>query len=109
VSDRSLKQDIAPLILTADALASLHPVAYTHKNIKGRKLGFIAQDVQDYFPEAVVHNGPHLGLDYGSMMAPLTVQIQHTAKATVEAEAALFSSSQSLSLIEGWLAEEVAP
>lgn len=76
VSDRSLKKDIQPLTLSAEQLGKLHPVAYVHKTDKKNHLGFIAQDAAEVVPEAVTQNGTYMGLDYGSLMAPLTVRIQ---------------------------------
>lgn len=80
VSDRNLKTDIHPLTLSAAQLAKLHPVAYVHKTDKRDHLGFIAQDVADIVPESVTQNGQYMGLDYGSMMAPLTAHIQLNAQ-----------------------------
>lgn len=76
VSDRSLKKDIQPLTLSAEQLGKLHPVAYVHRTDKKKHLGFIAQDAVEVVPEAVTQNGTYMGLDYGSLMAPLTVRIQ---------------------------------
>jgi type II secretory pathway pseudopilin PulG len=80
ISDRSLKTGIRPLTLSAEQLAKLHPVAYVHKTDKRNHLGFIAQDAADVVPEAVTQNGQYMGLDYGSLMAPLTAHIQLNAQ-----------------------------
>lgn len=62
-SDRKLKKDIKPLLITNDLLQKLRPVEYLFRNgesefegmqlAKGLQFGFIAQEVETVFPNLV--------------------------------------------------------
>jgi hypothetical protein len=85
VSDRRLKQDIEPY--TRDALnivSKLLPVIFSWKQpkdvgMRGRQIGFIAEDVQPIVPQAVIGADTAdgmLGLDYDSFVPVLAKAIQ---------------------------------
>jgi hypothetical protein len=85
ISDRRFKQDVRPY--TDDALnivSELAPVTFFWKQardagMRGRQIGFIAQDVRPLLPEAVVaSDNPDglLGLNYDSLMPVLTKALQ---------------------------------
>ncbi|MDR0619124.1 MAG: tail fiber domain-containing protein [Bacteroidales bacterium] len=54
-SDRRLKRDIQKLKITQDPLKEIQAYSFVYENMQdiGRKSGFIAQEVQKYFPELV--------------------------------------------------------
>lgn len=65
-SDRKLKQDIAPLENLLEGVLKLKPVSYHLKSAPemGEQIGFIAQDVQEVFPQTVIDSGEFLSLSY---------------------------------------------
>lgn len=71
-SDRRLKTDIQ----TLDNRGLLNPVSYTKDN--KRQIGFIAQEVQEHYPELVSEdaNG-YLSLNYQQLTAVLSSQINN--------------------------------
>jgi hypothetical protein len=85
LSDRRHKKNIAPLADGALALVSrLKPVSFEwidprDDGMKGRQIGFIAQDIEPVIPEAVMtENNPEKtkGLKYDSLIPVLTKAIQ---------------------------------
>ena len=85
-SDERLKKDIVDLgdMNGLAAIDQLRPVTYYWRDeAKGtsQELGFIAQDVQKLFPEAV-SNGPDgmLGLNYSALVVPMVKSIQQQQK-----------------------------
>ncbi len=80
-SDRSLKRRIAPAIIAPDSFAKLRPVTYFWKDPVTRDskkhLGFIAQEVEALYPNAVVPAGKGLkGLDESALVAILVKKVQ---------------------------------
>ena len=65
-SDRRLKSDIASLDDRIQDILALHPVTYydTKDATKQAQLGFIAQEVQELFPEAVHEKDGYLSINY---------------------------------------------
>lgn len=78
VSDRRLKTAINPLLNSLIKTQSLKPVSFVMKDEeeKRKELGFIAQDVEEIFPELVVDNGEFKSLNYIGMIAPLVATVQ---------------------------------
>ena len=73
-SDRRLKDDIEPLDTenALDDITALPPVPFTWKKTRVPDMGLIAQDVDDVFPDLVVHgDGDSLALRYLSLIAPM--------------------------------------
>ncbi|EDY82882.1 hypothetical protein VDG1235_2505 [Verrucomicrobiia bacterium DG1235] len=68
-SDRRLKQDIEPINDVLPRLAQLEAKSYHFKASPevGLQYGFIAQDVQEVFPEVVGESGEHLSLNYTAL------------------------------------------
>lgn len=69
-SDRRLKKDITDL--GPDIAKRIRPVSFRFKTEPKKRYGFIAQEVQEIMPDAVVEddNG-YLSLNYEQMIAPL--------------------------------------
>jgi hypothetical protein len=84
-SDKSLKDGIISMPYDAAAVLKLHPVAYVWKDKVNRDdkphVGFIAQEVENVVPEAVVSAGKNLkGVDPNAMIAALTLEVQSLRK-----------------------------
>jgi hypothetical protein len=89
VSDRRIKTDITRLKGANGLVAinALRPISYYWKDPKkgsGEQIGFVAQDVRDVFPQAVINTGiitkdaPDgiLSLNYSALTAPMVLAIQ---------------------------------
>lgn len=70
-SDKRLKTDIQSL----DNRGLLNPVSYTKDN--KRQIGFIAQEVQEVYPELVTESNGYLSLNYQQLTAVLSSQINN--------------------------------
>lgn len=76
VSDRRMKRDILALDdSVAERLMLLKPATFRMKDNKDTEYGFIAQDVQEVFPE-LVRDGEILSLNYVGLIAPAVKTIQ---------------------------------
>lgn len=82
-SDRTLKGRITPLVYDPTVIERLQPVSYEwseaekEKRDAKRHIGFIAQDVQQVAPEAVVGAGKgNLGIDANAMNAILAMEVK---------------------------------
>jgi hypothetical protein len=105
-SDRRLKQNIQPLGSELSNILQLNPITYnwnstyldSHKNLDratSTQVGFIAQDVQNIFPEIITgeeSSTTYLGIDYAKF-APILV------KAIQEQQGEIMSASSSLSVL----------
>lgn len=76
VSDRRMKRNITTLgDSVAERLMLLKPVTFRMKDAEDTEYGFIAQDVQQVFPE-LVREGEILSLNYVGLIAPAVKTIQ---------------------------------
>jgi hypothetical protein len=81
-SDRRVKDNINALETTLEKIMKLKPVSFNMKDSPGIMFGFIAQDIQEVYPEVVrVFNdkeleGGRLTLDYNSIIAVLAKGMQ---------------------------------
>lgn len=91
-SDARLKKDITPVTNVLSKLESIQPVYFYYNDLQvrpaERQLGFIAQEVQKQFPEAVIttENG-YLAVGYGNMAAVAVEAIKEQQK-TIQSQAA---------------------
>jgi hypothetical protein len=82
VSDRRLKADIKPLEKVLDRVLSLSPSTYYMKKdqAKQSQIGFIAQDIKEYFPDLADGDdsveGQYMMVNYQGMIPVLTSAIQ---------------------------------
>jgi hypothetical protein len=72
ISDRRMKNDIAPLAGVLDRAMRLDPVSYWYKNqdrtrLPGRQIGLVAQDVEPLFPSLVSQGGDLMTMDYSGL------------------------------------------
>jgi hypothetical protein len=95
-SDYRLKDNIAPMTNALDTVSALKPVTYKWKSDGSKSQGFIAHELQEICPEAVVgekdavnEDGSIIpqGIDTSFLVATLTAAIQEL-KAQVDAQAA---------------------
>jgi hypothetical protein len=77
-SDINKKKDFELSTLGLDAVMGLKPTLYRMKSEYGteKHLGFIAQEVKDYIPQAYVKNGEFIGLNEMPLIAALTRAVQ---------------------------------
>jgi hypothetical protein len=85
-SDRRLKENIRPLPYGLHEVMQMKPVAYSWKSdASSKKIGLIAQDVQQIVPE-VVSDGEYLGMNYGELVPVLINAIQEQQKTIMQLE-----------------------
>jgi len=77
-SDINKKKDFELSNLGLDAVMGLKPTLYRMKSEYGteKHLGFIAQEVKDFIPQAYVKNGEFIGLNEMPIIAALTRAVQ---------------------------------
>jgi hypothetical protein len=84
-SDYRLKENIVPMTGALDKVSKLKPVTYTWKTDGTNGQGFIAHELQEFYPEAVAGtkdevdaegNPVHQGVDTSFLVATLTAAIQ---------------------------------
>jgi hypothetical protein len=110
-SDRSLKQNIAPLSNNLDKVLQLQPVSYIWKDTSRfgnrESIGFIAQDLETVLPQVVSQGNEYKSVNYQLITAVLAGAIQElnlkleniqSASSTV-----VVSSGFSLNSIRDWL------
>jgi len=78
VSDINKKKDFELSNLGLDAVMGLKPTMYRMNSEYGtqKHLGFIAQEVKDYIPQAYVESGNFIGLSEMPLIATLTKAVQ---------------------------------
>jgi len=73
-SDIRLKKNIVTIPPVSESLRRLHAVSYDRKDMNLHQIGFIAQNVQEYFPSLIrIDNDTNktLSLNYQTMTVPL--------------------------------------
>jgi hypothetical protein len=76
-SDKRLKENITPITYGLNEILQLNPVSFDWKNDnnKNKQFGFIAQEVQEVMPEAVIE-GEYLGLEKDAIYTALVNAIK---------------------------------
>jgi hypothetical protein len=78
-SDINRKKDFELSTIGLDAILNLKPTMYRmieeNENIN-KHLGFIAQEVKDYIPQAFINNDDFIGLDYQAITSTIVKAIQ---------------------------------
>ena len=84
-SDYRLKENVTPMVNALDTVSKLNPVTYKWKVDGSNGQGFIAHELQEYFPDAVQNtkdeidaegNPVYQGIDTSFLVATLTAAIQ---------------------------------
>jgi hypothetical protein len=75
-SDARLKEDVITISNALDTISNLRGVWYTLKENKARKMGMIAQEVQQVVPEVVDNSSEYLGLQYTNLVGLLVEAIK---------------------------------
>jgi hypothetical protein len=75
-SDVTLKQSIDPLKGALSVIKKINPIYYEFKNKdifpSNRQIGFIAQEIQEYYPELILKNeSGYLAIEYSKMTVVL--------------------------------------
>lgn len=73
-SDIRIKKNIETLAPVSESLRRLHAVSYDRRDMNLHQIGFIAQNVQEYFPSLIkidTDSRKTLSLNYQSMTVPL--------------------------------------
>jgi hypothetical protein len=86
ISDSAKKKDFEPSTLGLNAVLGLKPTLYRMKNENDsiqKHLGFLAQEVKNYIPQAYVENEKMIGLDYNAII-PVLVNAIKELKAEIE-------------------------
>ncbi|MAZ67406.1 hypothetical protein CL652_01395 [bacterium] len=102
-SDERLKENIKPLEGALDAVLLLSGITFDWRNgDTNENLGFIAQDVQEVFPQVVSEdaNG-FLSLSYDRLVVPIVVAIQEVWSAVQE-------NTRSIAQLLDWQSEKDA-
>lgn len=77
ISDIRLKENIKPL----EDRGNLSPVSFKFKDKEGQHLGFIAQELQEKYPEIVTENNDgYLSVNYPEITAILAAQVNDLKK-----------------------------
>jgi hypothetical protein len=79
VSDKNKKKDFEQSILGLNEIVNLKPTLYRMKNdseYTQKQLGFIAQEVKEYIPQAYVESQDFIGLNYNSIIPVLVNAIK---------------------------------
>jgi len=87
LSDKSVKREITTMTKSTK-FDKLNPVKFKFNNSDAQKRGFIAQEVQDVYPELVAKSGETLTVNYTGLIPVLVAELQHTNSelATLKAE-----------------------
>jgi hypothetical protein len=79
LSDTNKKKDFEQSTIGLNAIMGLKPTLYRMKtdNTEGNKeLGFIAQEVKEFIPQAYVESEKFIGLNYNAIVAALVKSVQ---------------------------------
>jgi hypothetical protein len=91
LSDINKKKDFEDSTIGLNAILGLKPTLYRMKSddeLASKELGFIAQEVKEFIPQAYVENGENdekfIGLNYNSIVAVLVKAVQELSKQNEE-------------------------
>jgi len=106
VSDKRAKDDILSLDYNPETFMKLNPVSFAMKEQPGIHYGFIAQDIEKTYPHLVrifednELEGGRLAIDYNSIIAILTRQVQGHQEIIEEKDKKIFELEKRIKLIE---------
>ena len=78
-SDRSLKRDIQTIEHALDLVKNLRGVTFEMINTGQQGIGVVAQEVQEYVPQAIQDNNGILSVAYGNLVGPLIEAVKELA------------------------------
>jgi hypothetical protein len=79
LSDINKKKDFEQSTIGLNAILGLNPTLYRMKSdneLANKELGFIAQEVKDFIPQAYVETEDFIGLNYNAIVAALVKSVQ---------------------------------
>jgi hypothetical protein len=104
-SDIRMKTNIKNLKYGLSEVLKFRPVSYTWKSdANSKKIGLIAQEVQDVVPE-VVTDGEYLGMNYAELVPVLIKAIQEQQKLIDELTVKVKNSEQDAQAVEALRSE----
>lgn len=85
-SDRRLKENISHIQNASNNIKLLNPVQYSFINDENKriKMGIIAQEIKEIFPDIVNNNGDHLTVEYNSLIGLLIKGFQEQQEEILE-------------------------
>lgn len=86
-SDRKFKKKITTIKGGLELIERMRGVRYIDKRSKQARVGVIAQEVQEVFPEVVGEGPDGLHVDYGNLVGPLIQAVKELAQRVRELEA----------------------
>jgi len=86
-SDRKFKKKITTIKGGLELVERMRGVRYIDKRTKQARVGVIAQEVQEVFPEVVGEGPDGLHVDYGNLVGPLIEAVKELAQRVRELEA----------------------
>ena len=102
-SDIRLKKNIHTLPNVSESLRKINAVEFDRKDMKIHQLGFIAQNVQQYFPDLVTvakDSMATLSLNYQAMTAPLLKGWQEHDAVIISQQAEINTQHQEIDLLK---------
>lgn len=104
VSDRRIKENIEPLVGSLEKIKALNPVNFNVKGTDGKTDGFIAQEFEQVFPEAVTKTDNGEGNELPEGVSPWSMTqdrlIPHLVKAIQEQQAQIEELKAKLAALE---------
>jgi hypothetical protein len=100
LSDRSLKENIIPMESMINKIMNLKPIRYNLIDVSGDRVGFIAQEFNEQFPEFVSETRGKLGISYTELISVLTKCIQEQQNKIINLETKNEELMSRLSVIE---------
>jgi hypothetical protein len=94
LSDVNKKKDFEESAIGLDAILGLKPTLYRMKTDEtegNKELGFIAQEVKDFIPQAYVESGDFIGLNFNPIVAALVKAIQEQTQIIKDLESRIVS------------------
>jgi hypothetical protein len=104
LSDRSLKENIIPMESMINKIMNLNPIRYNLIDVSGDRVGFIAQEFNEQFPEFVSETRGKLGISYTELISVLTKCIQEQQNKIINLETKNEELISRLSAIESRMA-----
>jgi len=85
-SSERFKENIQDLAKSVESIQNLRPVSFNRKESDKHEIGFIAEEIQQIYPEIVTYDetGQVLGVEYSRLTAPLVQAVQYLMQTVKE-------------------------
>lgn len=114
-SDQRFKKDVKPLTGQLDKIVAMNPVSFTWNSLaqahgiveKDRQIGFIAQDVEKLFPEAVrTAEDGYKSVNYSALASPIVESVKELDAKLKEKDAQIEKLEKRIEKLESQLAKQ---